>query len=134
MEKQIASEDGKELAGVATESPRPAPEQGLQWVEVNDSDDATLPPIDKIVLLIYLSDYNDGQVIELGGRTLTEWIDDETRGWEWGVLDSKFYVKDWEAKLYGLEVDDDYRVTHWSDIGWPAANAPEREAETQKVG
>lgn len=85
----------------------------MDWIKVNDKDESTLPPLDKIVHLVYLSDYNDAQVIQLGGRTLGE------DGWLWGVLDSSYFVRDWEPKLYGLEIDDDYRVTYWAEIEWP---------------
>ena len=35
------------------------------------------------------------------------------------VLDTAWFARNWEPKLYGIEADDDYRVTHWAEIEWP---------------
>lgn len=106
-----------ERASVAGEAPDLV--SGFVWHRVNGDDEDTLPPIDKIVWIIYLSGYDDGPVIQLGGRTLEDMVDDDTYGWSWGVLDSSEFAKNWEPKLYGIEVDDDYRVTHWAELVWP---------------
>lgn len=82
----------------------------MKWVKVSES----LPPLDKIVWIVYPSDYNGSQVIQMGGRG-----DYGSEGWLWGVLDTDYFVRDWEPKLYGIEADDDYRVTHWAEIEWP---------------
>lgn len=44
----------------------------MNWIKVDDEDTTTLPPLDKVVWLVYLSDYDDGQVIEMGGRVMGE--------------------------------------------------------------
>lgn len=85
----------------------------MKWIKVNDDDASTLPPIDEIVWIIYLSGYDDGQIMQLGGRATAE------DGWLWGVLDSPEFARNWEPKLYGLLLDDDYRVTHWAKLEWP---------------
>lgn len=87
----------------------------MNWIKVNDKDESTLPPLDKIVWIIWLSGYDDGPVIQLGGRG------DFGDGWMWGVLENgrAGFARNWEPKLYGIEADDDYRVTHWAEIEWP---------------
>lgn len=86
----------------------------MNWIKVNNEDASTLPALDKIVWMVYLSDYNDGQIVQLGGRG-----DFGAEGWMWGRCDSDYFARDWEPKLYGIEADDDYRVTHWAEIEWP---------------
>lgn len=86
----------------------------MNWVKVNNEDNSTLPPLEKIVWIIYTSGYDGGPVIQLGGRG-----DFGSEGWLWGVLDSPEFARGWEPKLYGIEADDDYNVTHWAEIEWP---------------
>lgn len=102
------------------ESPRPAL---ARWHVVDNDDESTLPPIDQVVWIIYLSGYDDGPVIQLGGRTLVDDLD--TYGWDWGTLDGDSFAKNWEPKLYGIDVDDDYRVTHWAALEWPSSESPD---------
>lgn len=100
----------------------------MKWIKVDQdaSDGPTLPPLDQIVWIVYRSDYDGGQVVQLGGRAMAE------DGWLWGVLDSPEFARNWEPRLYGIEMDDDYNVTHWAGIEWPVtaesqtANKPTR--------
>lgn len=83
----------------------------MNWIKVNDGDESTLPPLEKVVHIIFLSDFNEGQVIALGGRT------DGGEGWLWAINDSNcLYRSDSEGDL---TTDDDYHVTHWAEIEWP---------------
>lgn len=86
----------------------------MNWTTVNDKDESTLPPLGKIVFIVYLSDYDSGQVIQLGGRG-----DFGGEGWMWGRCDSDYFCRNWEPKLYAIEADEDYHVTHWAEIEWP---------------
>lgn len=79
----------------------------------NDAHPETLPPLDTVVWIIYLSDFDDVPVLAFGGRS------DGGEGWLWGVDRSGPYPKGGEAEI---ECDDDYRVTHWAEIEWPEAN------------
>lgn len=92
-------------------------------IAVNDNDESTLPPMDKVVWIYYPSGYDGGSIVQLGGRT--EDGDGERLGWGWGVLDSSYLGRNWEPKLCGLEIDDDYDVTHWAEIEWPATTTGE---------
>jgi hypothetical protein len=85
----------------------------MNWIKVNDDDHSTLPPMGQVVWIVYTSGYDGGPVMELGGR------DDDGEGWLWGVLDSHGFARNWEPKLYGLEFNDDYNVTHWAALQWP---------------
>lgn len=80
----------------------------MNWIKVKDDDESTLPPLEKVVWIVYPSGYDGGPVIQLGGRG-----DFGSEGWIWGVLDSPEFARNWEPKLYGIEVNDDYNVTHW---------------------
>lgn len=86
----------------------------MNWIKVNKQDSSTLPPLDKIVWIVYTSDYDNGPIIQLGGRG-----DFGEEGWLWGRCDSDYFARNWEPKLYGIEADDDYNVTHWAEIEWP---------------
>jgi hypothetical protein len=84
----------------------------VNWIKVNDQDSETLPPMDHVVHVIYLSDYDDGQVIALGGRV------DDSEGWLWALNDNiNGFGRD--DKQNDLTADDEYRVTHWAEIKWP---------------
>ena len=101
----------------------------MNWIEVTDENNLNLlPPIGEIVWIIYLSDYDDGPVVQLGGR---DFLASPEEGWNWGVLDGNCFAKNWEPKLYGLEFDDDYRVTHWAKLEWPEVT-PQMIARTKR--
>jgi len=86
----------------------------MNWTKVNSDDPSTLPPLEQVVFVCYRSGYNGAPVVQLGGRG-----DFGEEGWMWGMLDTAYFVKDWEPKLYGFEANDDYDVTHWAPIQWP---------------
>jgi len=79
----------------------------------NDDKPDTMPPPDHTVLVIYLSDYDDKPLIAFGGRSDAG----EGEGWLWGIEPSNHFLKDGEAEIV---CDDEYRVTHWAEIEWPA--------------
>lgn len=84
----------------------------MNWIKVNNEDAFTLPPLEKVVAIIYLNDYDDSQIFALGGRT------DDGEGWLWAV-NSNAYGYSKNEKYNDLTADDDYRVTHWAEIKWP---------------
>lgn len=84
----------------------------MNWIKVNDEDESTLPPMEKVVHIIYLSDNDDSQVIALGGRT------DDTEGWLWAINENGYGYQKHES-YNDLTADDDYRVTYWAEIEWP---------------
>lgn len=89
------------------------------WHEVNPNpgenmDDALLPLLDKTVLVVYLSNYDDKPIMAFGGRS------DDGEGWLWGIEPSNCCGQDFEAEIV---CDDEYRVTHWTEIPWPALAA-----------
>jgi len=86
----------------------------MKWIKVADGDATTLPLLEKVVFICYRSGYDGAPVIQLGGRG-----DFGEEGWMWGALDTPYFVRNWEPKLYGFEADDDYDVTHWAEIEWP---------------
>jgi hypothetical protein len=89
----------------------------MNWIKVgpnpadNDAHPERLPPLDKVVWIIFVNRYNDERVFALGGRS------DVGDGWVWCVNDSRFYTKDQQHS--DLIDDDDYIVTHWAGIEWP---------------
>lgn len=85
----------------------------MNWIKVNDKDKSTLPPLDKIVWIVYTSGFDGGPIIALGGRG------DFGEGWMWGHLDTSYYARNWKQGLFSIEGDDDYPVTHWAEIEWP---------------
>jgi hypothetical protein len=91
----------------------------MNWIKVDGDDSTTLPPIGEIVWLCYRSGYDGGPVVQLGGRDYVEQVDDDSWAWSWGTLDTAYFARNWEKKLYGLEMDDDYDVTHWAALEWP---------------
>lgn len=88
----------------------------MEWISVkpnpadNDDHPETLPPLDTVVWIIYLSDYNDEPVMSFGGRS------DGGEGWLWGRDYSGHHSPSWEAEI---ECDDEYRVIYWAEIEWP---------------
>lgn len=89
----------------------------MNWTKVhpnpadNDTHPERLPALDKVVLVVYLTDY-DEQVITLGGRV------HDGEGWLWAIYDTVYGYE--RGSMYdGLVADDDYRVTHWAEIEWP---------------
>lgn len=88
----------------------------MNWIKVepNPSDNKhleRLPPLDKVVLVIYL-DYDDTEVIAFGGRI------DNGEDWLWAIDDNRGGVHRGD-QFNDLTADDDYRVTHWAEIEWP---------------
>lgn len=90
----------------------------MNWIKVapnpadNDAHSELLPPLNKVVHVIYLSSYDDSPIITLGGRVEGE------DGWLWAITENEWgYGKDDE--LNDLIADDEYRVTHWAEIEWP---------------
>lgn len=77
----------------------------------NDSKPETLPPLDKVVWVIYLSDFDDAPVMAFGGRV------DDGEGWLWALDEVYGFRADqtWNT----LIADDEYRVTQWAEIEWP---------------
>lgn len=92
----------------------------MKWVKVKDDDSTTLPPMEQVVWIVYTSDYDGGPVIQLGGRG--EINDGENYYWTWGTLDTAYFARNWEKKLYDFE-EGDLNVTHWAEIEWPEADA-----------
>lgn len=92
----------------------------MNWTTVNDNDESTLPPMEKVVFLCYPSGYDGGHVLQVGARCWTEAIDDDTMGWAWHVHERGDLAQNWEFKLIDLEMNDDYQVTHWAEIEWPS--------------
>ena len=90
----------------------------MNWIKVepnpadNDAHPERLPPLEKVVHIVYLSDNDDSQVIALGGRT------DDTEGWLWAVNENAYGYQKHET-YNDLTADDYYRVTHWAEIEWP---------------
>lgn len=83
----------------------------MNWIKVNNENEATLPPLEKVVHVIYLNDGDDGQMLATGART------DGGEGWLWAINYCYDYARsDGFAELY---TDDDYRVTDWAEIEWP---------------
>jgi hypothetical protein len=91
----------------------------MKWIKVNNVDQSTLPPLEHVVWLCYPNSFDNGPVIQLGGRTDVGYIDSDNGNWSWGVLDTAYFARNWEPKLYRLEIDDDYDVSHWAEIEWP---------------
>lgn len=84
----------------------------MNWIKVNNEDESTLPPLEKVVTIVYLNNYDDGNIFALGGRT------DDGEGWLWATLnDTRGYRRD--HKHVDFIVEDDYRVTYWAEIQWP---------------
>lgn len=83
----------------------------MNWIKVNNEDEATLPPLEKVVWVIFVNEYNNKQVFALGGRS------DDGEGWLWAINDSRSYTRD--QRHSDLVDDADYRVTHWAEIEWP---------------
>lgn len=83
----------------------------MNWIKVNNEDESALPPLEKVVAIIFVNDYNYKQVFALGGRG------DVGEGWAWVINDSRSYTKD--QQYSELVDDDDYHVTHWAEIQWP---------------
>lgn len=86
----------------------------MNWIKVNNKDTSTLPPLDKIVWIVYRSGFDDGPIIQLGGRG-----DYGEEGWIWGHLDTDYFARNWDSKVCSIEADDDYDVTYWAEIEWP---------------
>ena len=83
----------------------------MNWIKVNYEDTSTLPPLEKVVPIIFLSNADDRQVFALGGRV------DDGEGWLWAVNNFPSHGKG--DTCHDLSTDDDYRVTHWAEIEWP---------------
>lgn len=81
----------------------------------NDGNEANLPPLDKTVLVIHLSDGDDKPIMAFGGRS------DGGEGWLWGVEPFNCIGAGFEAEIV---CDDEYRVTHWAEIEWPEVKVP----------
>lgn len=88
----------------------------MNWIKVepnpadNDAHPELLPPIEKVVFVVYLND-DGAQLVSLGGR-----VDGED-GWLWAL-------NEYGSRLRGdiecdLIADDEYLVTHWAEIEWP---------------
>lgn len=83
----------------------------MNWIKVNDRDETTLPPLEKVVAVIWLSGYDDSQVFALGGRVTEDGV------WLWALNQSSDLHR--ISPVAELVADDDYRVTHWAEIEWP---------------
>lgn len=83
----------------------------MNWIKVNNEDESTLPPLEKVVAIIYLSDNDNGQIFALGGRV------DDGNGPLWAINDFIGYRRN--STSDDLLTDDDYHVTHWAEIEWP---------------
>lgn len=88
----------------------------MNWIKVNDDDPATLPPMEEVVWIVFPSGYDGGPVVQLGGRGSVD--DGDRYYWTWGTLDTAYFARSWEKKLYDFE-EDDIKVTHWAKIEWP---------------
>ena len=86
----------------------------MNWIKAepnpadNDSHSERLPPLEKVVHVIYVE--GNDQAIALGGR-----VDGED-GWLWAVNDISQH---WRSSEGYLVADDEYKVTHWAEIEWP---------------
>lgn len=89
----------------------------MNWIKVepnpadNDAHPERLPPLDTVVAVIWLSNYDDSQVFALGGRV------NDGDGWLWALSDLSELHR--TSPVTELIADDDYRVTHWAEIQWP---------------
>lgn len=87
----------------------------MSWIKVEPNpfdNDGPLPPIEQVVHIIYLSDYDDSPVMAFGGRV------DGEEGWLWAINDNASgYGKN--DTINDLTADDEYRVTHWAALEWP---------------
>lgn len=89
----------------------------MNWIKVepnpadNDAHPERLPPLEKVVWVIYV-DYDDAEVVALGGRV------DDGEGWLWALNDNRSGVRK-DDNYNDLAADDDYRVTYWAEIEWP---------------
>lgn len=73
-----------------------------RWVSVKNR----LPKIDRVVIVCWSSGYDGRPVYSWGAR-----VQDDER-WLWGIYGSNIDPRD-DAARSGIEVDDDYPVTHW---------------------
>lgn len=89
----------------------------MNWIKVepnpsdNDAHPELLPPLEKVVYVIYVNEPDSPPVIALGGRV------DGEEGWLWAINDSAYGYE--KGDYDDLAADDDYRVTHWAEIEWP---------------
>lgn len=85
------------------------------WIPVKRK----LPAIDRIVMVAYPSGFDGSPIYAWGARI------DDGDGWCWGVRTgycSGIHPTE-TANWNGIEVDDDYKVTHWA----PLLRAPFRK-------
>ena len=88
----------------------PAATEGAGWVSVEER----LPEIDVVVLTCRESGFDGRPIYAFGARV------DEGDGWLWGISDQRNGCDPaQDAHGNDVEVDDDYKVTHWMPL--PAA-------------
>lgn len=90
----------------------------MNWIKVepnpkdNDAHPELLPPMEKVVHVIYVNEIGGPPVIALGGRV------DGEEGWLWAINDNA-HGHEKDDKWHDLNADDEYLVTHWAEIEWP---------------
>ena len=74
------------------------------WIPVSER----LPELEQVVIVHYPNGYDGSPVYAWGARC------DDSEGWLWGVGSGRSGIHPKEnADFNDIEVDDDYKVTHW---------------------
>lgn len=92
-----------------------------EWTDCKDR----LPAINQVVIVCYPSGYDGSPLYAWGARC--DGCEDEhgNDAWCWGIGAPTFGISPgMDAGHNGIEVDDDYDVTHWMPLPEPPHREP----------